>query len=49
MRIKRSQNTVLQFPGTAILEYASPVWDPYTVTKTDKLETVQSRAARFVK
>ena len=31
-----------------LLEYASPVWDIYTKTNTDKLERVQRRAAIFV-
>ena len=31
-----------------ILEYASPVWDPYTASNIDQLERVQRRAARFV-
>ena len=31
-----------------ILEYASPVWDPYTATNINQLEAVQRRAARFV-
>ena len=31
-----------------ILEYASPVCDPYTASKINKLESVQRRAARFV-
>ena len=30
------------------LEYASPVWDPYTASNIDQLERVQPRAARFV-
>ena len=32
-----------------ILEYASLAWDPHTKTNIDHLETVQRRAARFVK
>ncbi|MCW4309772.1 MAG: hypothetical protein N0E61_16330 [Candidatus Thiodiazotropha endolucinida] len=32
-----------------ILEYASTVWDPYTMTNITQLEAVQRRAARFVK
>ena len=32
-----------------ILEYASPVWDPYTETNITQIEAVQRRAARFVK
>lgn len=31
------------------LEYASPVWDPYTASDTHKLEAVQRRAVRFIK
>jgi hypothetical protein len=31
------------------MEYASPVWDPYTATNIAELEAVQRRAARFVK
>ena len=31
-----------------ILEYASPAWDPHTITNIKKLEAVQRRAARFV-
>ena len=30
------------------LEYSSTFWNPYTKCNTDKLEAVQSRAARFV-
>ena len=30
-----------------ILEYSQTVWDPYTVTQTQQLESVQRRAARF--
>ena len=32
-----------------ILEYASTVWDPYTTTSISQIESVQRRAARFVK
>ena len=31
-----------------VLEYASPVWDPYTASNIQKLETIQRRAARWV-
>ncbi len=31
-----------------ILEYSSPIWDPYTVTLQDQLEATQKRAARFI-
>ena len=31
-----------------ILEYASPVWDPYTKRNIDKIEMIQRRAARYV-
>jgi len=31
------------------LEYASPVWDPYTNKLREEVEKVQRRAARFVK
>ena len=30
-----------------ILEYSQTVWNPYTVTQTQQLESVQRRAARF--
>ena len=30
-----------------VLEYSSTVWDPYTVSPTRKLESVQRRAARY--
>ena len=30
------------------LEFASPVWDPYTVKNINKLEAVQKRVARWV-
>jgi len=30
-----------------ILEYSQTVWDPYTVSETKRLESVQRRAARF--
>ena len=30
------------------LEYACSVWDPYTTDDTNKIETIQRRAARFV-
>ena len=32
-----------------ILEYASSVWDLWTKTKTDKIEAIQRRLARFVR
>lgn len=32
-----------------ILEYASSAWDPYTIKNINLLESVQKRAARFVK
>ena len=31
-----------------LVEYASPVWDPYHQTEIDRIEMVQSRAARYV-
>ena len=31
-----------------IVEYASPVWDPYLKTEIDRLEMVQRRGARYV-
>jgi len=31
-----------------LLEYSSPVWDPYTQIKIDQIEMVQRRAARYV-
>lgn len=31
-----------------LLEYAAPVWDPYTQTNIDKLERVQRKASRFI-
>jgi hypothetical protein len=31
-----------------LLEYASPVWDPYTQQNINKIEMVQRRAARYV-
>ena len=31
-----------------IVEYASPVWDPYNQNQIDKIEMVQRRAARYV-
>lgn len=31
-----------------VLEYAAPVWDPYTRTNIDKLERVQRKAVRFI-
>jgi len=30
-----------------ILEYSQTVWDPYTSSETQQLESVQRRAARF--
>ena len=30
-----------------VLEYASTVWDPHTLTNINKIEAVQRRAARF--
>ena len=30
-----------------IVEYTSPVWDPYTITSINKLEAIQRAAARF--
>ena len=32
----------------SILEYCSPVWDPFYQKNIDRLEKVQQRAARFV-
>jgi len=32
-----------------VLEYASPVWDPFTANNIKALEKVQRRAARWVK
>ena len=32
-----------------LLEYASPVWDPYTQDNINKIEMIQRRAARYVK
>ena len=29
------------------LEYAAPIWDPYTKEKTNQLEKIQRRAARW--
>ena len=31
-----------------LVEYASPVWDPYHQTEIDRIEMVQRRAARYV-
>ena len=31
-----------------LVEYASPVWDPYTQETIDQVESVQRRAARYV-
>ncbi|KAJ8038699.1 hypothetical protein HOLleu_16195 [Holothuria leucospilota] len=31
-----------------LLEYSSSVWDPYTVSLSNKVEQIQRRAARFV-
>ena len=31
------------------LEYASAVWDPYGQNQVDQIESVQNRAARFIK
>lgn len=31
------------------LEYCSSVWDPYTATNSNRLESVQHRAARFAR
>jgi hypothetical protein len=31
-----------------LVEYASPVWDPYTMKNIQQLESVQKRAARFI-
>ena len=30
-----------------IIEYASTVWAPHTLTKVNQLESIQRRAARF--
>ena len=30
-----------------IVEYASPIWDPYTTININKIEAIQNRAARF--
>ena len=34
--------------GRPILEYSSPVWDPYLLADTQSIEKVQRRAARWV-
>ena len=31
------------------LEYATAVWDPYRQNQVEKLDTIQSRAVRFIK
>ncbi len=33
----------------SVLEYASPIWDPYYTTDINNLENIQRRGARFVK
>ncbi len=43
--VKSTAYTTLVRP---IVEYASPVWDPYTRSQILQLESVQRRAARFV-
>lgn len=48
---KASQDTKLLAYKTYIrplLEYASIIWDPYTLVNTNKLESIQRKAARFV-
>ena len=50
--IPRCCRTVKQMAYTTyispIVEYASPVWDPHTRSKTNKIEIVQRRCARYV-
>ena len=43
--IKEKVYTTLVRP---ILEYCSPIWDPYHTTKITKIENIQNKAARFV-
>lgn len=31
-----------------ILEYSSAVWDPHTQANTDKLESIQRKAVKFI-
>ena len=38
---------MLQSMVPPIIEYASSVWDPHTAINTQKLESIQKRAARF--
>ena len=45
MTIKEQAHKALVRPT---LEFASPVWDPYTVKNINKLEAVQKRVARWV-
>jgi hypothetical protein len=33
----------------SVLEYAAPIWDPNLAKDTQKLESIQRRAARFIK
>ena len=43
--VKQNAYTLLVRP---LVEYASPVWDPYHQTEIDRIEMVQRRAARYV-
>ena len=43
--VKQNAYTALVRP---LVEYASPVWDPYHQTEIDRIEMVQRRAARYV-
>ena len=43
--VKQSAYKALVRP---LVEYASPVWDPYHRTEIDRIEMVQRRAARYM-
>ena len=44
-KTKETANKALVCP---LLEYAAPVWDPYTANEIEALERIQRRAARWV-
>ena len=45
---KKTKETAYKALVRPLLEYAAPVWDPYTANEIEALEKIQRRAARWV-
>ena len=45
---KKTKETAYKALVRPLLEYAAPVWDPYTANDIEALEKIQRRAARWV-